>query len=124
MSPMEVATKAVTRTLFTALIIGTISQRRMLQKDEMAAYMLDVSVGSDVLYGMFTRAYVDGKFRGMENPAGQALGAMYGIFDSRTSSEARIRDIAETASDFSGLPFGVLYREISGHAFQAKPDRR
>ena len=123
MSIAEAVTKGITRSLFTALIIGTISERRTLQKDELPAYMLDVSLGSDVLYGMFTHAYVTGHWEGINNPASEAFGALYGLFSDKTS-EKRRTDIAEAASDFTGLPFGVLYREISGHQFQAKPDRR
>ena len=123
MSAVEALTKGVTRALFTGLIIGTISQRRALQKDELFAYTIDASLGSDVLLGMFTHAYATGHWEGLSNPAAEAFQALYGIGADKTSEKRRV-DIAEAASDFTGLPFGVLYREISGHQFQAKPDRR
>ena len=124
MKPMEAIVKGASRTFFSALILGIINQRRGLQKDELPAYMLDVSLGSDVLYGMFTRAYIDGKFRGLENPAAEALGSVYGVFDSNSTSERRIKNLVESAAAFTGLPFGVIYRELTGRSFAAKPDRR
>ena len=119
----DLAGAVLARGLIPAFMIGMFDLKRNFQKDELPAYVVNQTLGTNPVFRFLTQAWVDGEFKGLELPPNEAIQNLWdAIF--KPGATQKIKRGLEAVGDFTGIPIGVLYRELSGTSFSPRRDRR
>jgi hypothetical protein len=118
----DLAGAVLARGVIPALMIGLFDLKRNFQKDELPAYVVNQTLGTNPVFRFFTQAWVDGQFKGLELPPNEAIQNFWDMIFVPGAGQ-KIKRGLEFAGDITGIPIGVLYRELSGTAFTARRDR-